>query len=111
MKPVIEMRTYKTVAGKRTEFLKIFTARSVPAHVEIGMKILGPFISIEDPDVFFFMRAFPDASLREEFKRKFYEGPLWKHELEQLLMPMLANYEALLVEDSQGLFTPWSTAS
>lgn len=44
---IIEMRTYKLKPGKRAEFLRIFRAQSVPAHTEIGMKILGPFISVE----------------------------------------------------------------
>ncbi len=55
---IIEMRTYKLKPGKREEFLDVFRSRSMPAHDAIGMKILGPFLSIEDPDVFFFMRDF-----------------------------------------------------
>jgi hypothetical protein len=44
---IIEMRTYKTKPGKRSQFLEIFRSRSIPAHKEIGMKILGPFLSVE----------------------------------------------------------------
>lgn len=99
---IIEMRTYKTNPGKRSEFLDIFRSRSIPAHNEIGMKILGPFLSIEDPDTFFFMRGFPDLSSREPMKAKFYEGELWKRELENVLMPMLDKYEVVLVEDPEG---------
>jgi hypothetical protein len=100
---IIEMRTYRLKPGKRTEFLEIFRTRSVPAHAEIGMKILGPFLSIEDPDIFFFMRGFPDLSSREPMKAKFYEGDLWKEELENVLMPMIEKYEVVLVEDREGL--------
>ena len=50
----------------------------MPAHAEIGMKILGPFLSVEDPDVFFCMRGFPDLGSRGPVKAKFYEGDLWK---------------------------------
>jgi hypothetical protein len=100
---IIEMRTYKTQAGKRTEFLSIFRSKSVPAHAEIGMKILGPFLSIEDPDTFFFMRGFPDLPSREPMKAKFYEGALWKGELERVLMPMLEKYEVVLVDDPADL--------
>jgi hypothetical protein len=107
MKPVIEMRTYKIRSGQRAQFLEIFARRSVPAHQEIGMRILGPFLSVEDPDVFFFMRAFPDLSVRDRMKSAFYEGPLWTQELEQLLMPMIDKYDAVLVEDTAGLFEPW----
>ena len=100
---VVEMRTYKVKPGKRTEFLQIFRERSIPAHAEIGMKILGPFLSLEDPDTFFFMRGFPDLASREPMKAKFYVGPLWKIELENILMPMLEKYEVVLVDDPDSL--------
>ena len=100
---IIEMRTYKTKPGRRSEFLEIFRHKSVPAHAEIGMKILGPFLSLEDPDTFFFMRGFPDLLSREPMKAKFYEGELWKRELEHVMLPMLEKYEVVLVEDPDGL--------
>jgi len=100
---IIEMRTYKLKPGRRAEFLEIFKAKSVPAHAQIGMKILGPFLSIEDPDVFFFMRGFPDLASREPMKAKFYEGQLWKGELENRLMPMIEKYDVVLVEDFEQL--------
>jgi hypothetical protein len=100
---IIEMRTYKTKPGKRTEFIEIFRIKSIPAHSEIGMKIIGPFLSIEDADTFFFMRGFPDLPSREPMKAKFYEGELWKRELENILMPMLEKYDVVLVDDPDGL--------
>ena len=104
---IIEMRTYKTKAGMRSRFIETFRTKSIPAHAEIGMKILGPFLSVEDPDTFFFtrffMRGFPDLASREPMKAKFYEGELWQRELENLLMPMLDKYDVVLVEDPEGL--------
>jgi NIPSNAP len=100
---VIEMRTYKTKPGKRAEFLEIFRSKSVPAHAEIGMKILGPFLAVDDPDTFFFMRGFPKLASRDPMKAKFYEGELWKGELEAVLMPMLDKYDVVLVEDADSL--------
>lgn len=99
---IIEMRTYKTKPGTREKFLEIFRTRSVPAHAEIGMKILGPFLSLEDPDTFFFMRGFPDLPSREPMKARFYEGELWKRELEAILMPMIDKYDVVLVDDPDG---------
>ena len=99
---IIEMRTYKTKPGKREHFLEIFRSKSIPAHSEIGMKILGPFSSLEDPDTFFFMRGFPDLASREPMKAKFYEGELWKRELENTLMPMLDKYDVVLVDDPEN---------
>ena len=100
---IVEMRTYKTKSGCRSRFLDIFRSKSIPAHAQIGMKILGPFLSVEDPDTFFFMRGFPDLRSREPMKAKFYEGELWKGELENVLMPMLETYDVVVVEDSESL--------
>ena len=100
---IVEMRTYKLKPGMRDRFLEIFRTKSVPAHDRIGMKIIGPFISIEDPDVFFFMRGFPNLPAREPMKAQFYEGELWKRELEHVLMPMIEKYDVVLVDDAEGL--------
>jgi len=44
------------------------------------------------------MRAFPDLASREPMKAKFNEGESWKQELEHKLMPMLEEYDVVLVE-------------
>ena len=100
---IIEMRTYKTKPGRRSQFLEIFRTKAIPAHTEIGMKILGPFHSVEDSDTFFFMRGFPDLASREPMKAKFYEGELWKGELEKVVMPMLEKYDVVVVEDADNV--------
>ena len=100
---IVEMRTYRIKPGLRARFLEIFRGKSVPAHADIGMKILGPFLSVDDPDVFFFMRGFPDLASREPMKALFYEGELWKSELENVLMPMIEKYDVVLVDDVGGL--------
>ena len=100
---IIEMRTYKIKSGKRAEFLRIFESKARPEHEKIGMKILGPFLSIEDDNTFFWMRAFPDLKNRKRMRDEFYEGRLWKDELEQKLMPILEKYDVVIVEAKDGL--------
>ena len=100
---IVEMRTYKLKPGVRDRFLAIFRERSAPEHARLGMPILGPFLSVEDPDTFFFMRGFPDLESREPMKARFYEGELWKRELEGVLMPMIEGYDVVVVDDPDGL--------
>jgi heme-degrading monooxygenase HmoA len=57
---IVEMRTYKLKPGARARFLEIFRSKS--KHLELGMKILGPFLSVEDPDTFFSCADFPILS-------------------------------------------------
>ena len=100
---IIEMRTYRIKPGKRGEFLEISRTKSVPAHREIGMTFAGPFLSVDDSDTFFFMRGFPDLESREPMKAKFYEGELWKRELEAVLMPMIERYDVVVVEGTDEM--------
>jgi hypothetical protein len=99
---IVEMRTYRLKPGMRAPFLEIFQTQSIPEHLKLGMKISGPFLSVEDPNVFFFMRGFPDLASREPLKARFYEGDLWKRELERLLMPMIERYEVVVVDDPKN---------
>ena len=99
---IIEMRTYRISPGLRDRFIGLFLGRAVPAHHEIGMKVSRPFLSVEDPNVFFWMRGFPDLATRDAMKETFYEGPLWKNELEDIMMPMLEHYDVVLVEADES---------
>ena len=100
---IIEMRTYKIKPGLRAKFLETFEAKVRPEHEKIGMKIIGPFLSIEDENTFFWMRAFPDMVSREQMRSQFYEGKLFKDDLEKNHVPMLEKYEVVVVEAREGL--------
>ena len=103
MPGVIEMRTYKTKLGMRQRFMDILVERSFPVFERIGMKVLGPFPSVEDADTFFWMRGFPDLSSRDRMRSEFYDGAIWKSELENMMMPMLEKYEVVLIHDRSGM--------
>jgi len=100
---IIEMRTYKIAGGRRAEFVRILESEAWPEHKRIGMKVLGPFLSVENNDTFFWMRAFPDPKSRERMRDAFYEGKLWKKELEGKLMPILEKFDVAIVDAPNGL--------
>jgi hypothetical protein len=100
---IIEMRTYKIKAERRSEFVEILESKAFPEHQKIGMKTIGPFLSVEDDDTFFWMRGFPDLQSRERMRNEFYEGKLWKDELEGKLMPILEKFDVVIVETKDGL--------
>jgi hypothetical protein len=110
MPRVIEMRTYRTKPGMRQRVIDILVERSFPVLREIGMSVLGPFPSVHDPDVFFWMRGFPDLAARERMRAEFYDGAFWNGELEPLIMPLLENHEMVLVEDPDQLLPMQSGA-
>ena len=99
---IVEVRTYKIKPGRRDDFIRFFESRSIPALQSHGMKVLGPFIDLESDDKFVFLRGFPSLEARDAMKNAFYEGPLWKNELESIAMPMIESYEVVLTETTPG---------
>ena len=99
---IVEVRTYRITPGKREEFIEFFEQRSVPALQSHGMKIVGPFADLENPNKFMFIRAFQSMEDLHRMKEEFYEGKLWKEELEGIAMPMLESYDVMLCETTPG---------
>jgi hypothetical protein len=79
---IVEVRSYRIKPGRRAEFIKFFETRAVPALRSHGMKILGPLLDLENPNKFVWLRSFPSLDERERMRDAFYEGDVWKGELE-----------------------------
>ena len=99
---IVEVRSYRIKPGHRAEFIKLFEMRAVPALRAHGMKILGPLLDLENPNKFVWLRSFPSLAERDRMKNDFYEGELWKNELEAIAMPLLESYDVILCETSPG---------
>jgi heme-degrading monooxygenase HmoA len=99
---IVEVRSYRIKPGRRDEFIKLFETRAVPAQRTHGIKIIGPFLDVENPNKFVFLRSFPSLEERERMKDAFYGSELWKNELEAIAMPMLDSYDVILCETSPG---------
>ncbi len=99
---IVEVRSYRIKPGRRAEFIEFFETRAVPALRSHGMKILGPLLDLENPNKFVWLRGFPSLDERERMREAFYEGDVWKGELEAVAMPMLESYDVILCETSHG---------
>ena len=99
---IVEVRSYRITPGRRDEFIEFFEKRSVPALRSHGMKVVGPLIDLENPNKFVFLRGFPSMDDLYRMKSEFYEGKLWKEELESVAMPMIESYDVVLCETSAG---------
>jgi hypothetical protein len=99
---IVEVRSYRIKPGRREEFIRFFESKAVPAQLAQGMKILGPLLDVENPHKFVFLRSFPSLEERERMRTEFYEGEVWKNELEGIAMPLLESYDVTLCETSNG---------
>jgi len=99
---IVEVRSYRIKPGRRAEFIEFFENRSIPALRSHGMKVLGPLLDLENPNKFVWLRSFPSLGERDRMNNDFYEGELWKNELEAIAMPMIDSYDVILCETSSG---------
>ena len=99
---IVEVRSYRIKPGRRAEFIQMFETRAVPALREHGMEVVGPFLDVENPNKFVWLRSFPSLEERDRLKDAFYEGDLWKNELEAIAMPMIDSYDVILCETAAG---------
>ena len=99
---IVEVRSYRIKSGRRAEFIRFFETQSVPVLRAHGMKVMGPLLDLENPNNFVWLRSFPSLGERDRMKDAFYEGDLWKNELEAIAMPMLESYDVVLCETSPG---------
>jgi len=111
MTAVIEVRSYRAKPGQRERLLELMRSRALPLQRELGIKVMGPFPSLDDDVSFVWLRAFPDLASRGRMTESFYGGPAWLGELEGLAMPLIDDYEAVLVNDTEGVWVAWPDPS
>jgi hypothetical protein len=76
--PVVELRQYKIFAGKRDRMIAVFDGKLIEGQEEVGMRLLGQFRDLDDPNRLTWMREFSSMEARERALTAFYTGPVWK---------------------------------
>jgi hypothetical protein len=75
---VIELRRYTLHPGQRDVLIELFDREFVETQEACGMRILGQFRDLDDPDQFVWARSFPDMPTRATALNAFYTGPAWR---------------------------------
>ena len=75
---VVELRRYTLKPGARETLVELFDREFVESQEALGMRILGMFRDLDDPDQFVWLRGFDDMTSRAPALTAFYTGPVWK---------------------------------
>ena len=102
---LIELRTYKTRPGQREAFIKVFEEKARPAQEEAGIQILGQFRSLEDENVFIWLRGFPNEEERQARLDAFYGSDYWRNSLRDEIVSLLEEYTGHLLQPTAS--SPW----
>ena len=69
---VYELRRYALVPGRRDDLIALFDRCFVESQEELGMRVVGQFRVAGQPDVFAWIRGFPDMESRGRSLEAFY---------------------------------------
>jgi hypothetical protein len=75
---IYELRQYTLHPGRRDTLIELFEREFVESQEAVGMRLVGTFRDLDDPDRFVWVRGFPDMELRRQALTDFYYGPVWK---------------------------------
>jgi hypothetical protein len=74
---VIELRQYTLHPGQRETLIELFEREFVETQEAAGMRLIGQFRDIRNPDRFVWVRGFRDMSSRARALQSFYGGTTW----------------------------------
>ena len=74
---VVELRQYTLHPGQRDVLVGLFDREFVEPQEALGMRVLGQFRDLDDPDRFVWLRGFADMASRAAPLAAFYDGPVW----------------------------------
>jgi quinol monooxygenase YgiN len=95
--PVVELRQYTLKPGERDTLIELFEREFIESQEEIGMRVIGTFRDLEDPDRFVWLRGFQDMDSRAAQLQRFYGGPVWKAHREAANATMIDSDNVLLL--------------
>jgi len=76
--PVVELRRYLIQTSKRDAFIALFEREFVETQEATGIRLIGQFRDVDDPDIFVWIRGFPSMKARAISLSAFYGGPVWE---------------------------------
>ena len=76
-----ELREYRTLPGRRQDWVDFMEQTIIPFQVSKGMVILGSFVGQEEEDLYIWIRRFENESERERLYESVYESDTWKNDI------------------------------
>jgi len=111
--PIVELRQYTTRPGRRDELIGLFDHEFVKPQEAEGIRVIGQFRDLDDPNRFVWMRGFPDMAARRTALTAFYGGPAWLARRDAANATILDSDNVLLLHPlgADGGFDPARRAS
>jgi hypothetical protein len=98
---VVELRQYALHPGARERLIRLFDGKFIEPQEAAGMRVIAQFRDIDRPDVFTWLRGFPDMTSRREALAAFYGGPVWAAHRDSANATMVSSDNVRLLRPSR----------
>ncbi len=106
MSRVVELRQYTLRPGAFDTLAGLFERELRAGQEAAGMRVLGVFRDLDDPDRFVWMRSFPDMESRRRSLEAFYTGAVWKRNSAAANATMISSDDVFLLRPLDGPEAP-----
>jgi quinol monooxygenase YgiN len=101
--PIVDLRQYTLYPGTRDGFVELFDREFVETQEATGMRVIGQFRDLGDPNRFVWLRGFPDMPSRQKALTDFYlHGAAWRTHSEVARSKMIDSTDALLLRPARA---------
>src|SRR5438552_4295745 len=98
---IVELRQYSLHPGKRDVLIDLFDSEFIESQEALGMRVIGQFRDLDDPDRFVWLRGFGDRSSRAQGLQGFYGGPVWMQHRDAANATMIDSDNVLLLRPAR----------
>ena len=102
---ILEIRTYRLVAGVRAEFDRLVRERSLPMLARHGITVVRCEPSLVDDDHYVLMRSYASLAERDAQLSGFYGSSEWEEQHAPILMPLIEGFHPVLLEADEDAIT------
>ena len=95
--PIVELRQYTLFPGQRDVLIDLFEREFIETQEAMGMKVIGQFRDLDDPNRFVWLRGFSNMASRKQALNDFYTGPAWLKHRETANTTMVDSDNVLLL--------------
>lgn len=74
---LIEFRQYRIKGGRRAEWVRFMDEKIIPFQVSKGMVYIGSFVSLDEEDLYVWMRRFESEEEKERLYEEVYGSAYW----------------------------------
>lgn len=99
--PIVELRQYTLHPGTRDTLIELFDREFVESQEALGIRVIGQFRRIDEPNRFVWLRGFRDMHSRARGLTDFYGGPAWKTHRDVANATMIAFDDVFLLRPAR----------